>query len=162
MPSISRAELAEKLRSISGTSHIAFTATTVPRLTGGKKCPLHGTVKTVRVNGPIGTNFKADVERRQAKESLPVGFEPLESYADYIGGLVEHKGKHYLRVRIDSIIAEEYRLGGKEISKEEVDQYTRKDRENKQGLSNPSEMRRYSLDNITQVSMSGDTFELEG
>jgi hypothetical protein len=160
MPVISRRELAQRLREISGTTHITFHATTQPRLTGGKKCPLYGVKKHVQINGPIGTNFQADVERRQAAEGQPAGYIPGQTYADYEGGLVTHKEKHYLRIRIDNILHESYTLDGNQVTKEEVDQYTRKDRENRQGLDAPAEMRRFSLENITEVRMSNHVFTL--
>jgi len=161
MPVISRQQLAERLGEISGVTHITISATTRPRLVGGKKCPLHGVEKHVRINGPIGTRFQSDVERRQAKEGLEIGYSPGETYADYEGGLVTHKGKHYLRLRIDNILDESYTFDGNEVSKEEVDQFTRKDRENRQEVDDPAVMRRFNLDNITAITMQGQSFTLK-
>lgn len=106
MTTLTPTELGEALRAIKGARALTITALTDTRArkTGN---PWSEILKLSRVNGMTGVHYAAAVERRQALEHQPVGFEAREPWYERVcGTLGQHlkTGELYLLIKPERVL----------------------------------------------------------
>jgi len=125
-----------------------------------KKNPYGKIFKVSRLNGMVGINYKAAVERRQDEKHVPgeTWHRPVE-HNGHLTPLCIHKTKRekiYLRLMITKVLDEPiyFDKGGDELSKDQVKPYLKKKPDRVVAFNV------YDLDNIIQISIDGDKYEV--
>jgi len=169
MPTITRSALVDRFLARRGAMPITFTAETAPdmRKTGN---PYVGATKIAQVNGIGGSwNYGTAVNNQRGREDKPMDFVPHArkwgvrvTHADgKLTGLVEHKGAYYLEVRVGSSLHHEYRFNGAVLDGNLIHPFLAQKREgSRQEVDNPIIVRDYKIENLRQITMDGETFDV--
>jgi hypothetical protein len=153
--------LFDVLKTVSGAKIVSLVVETVPDMITPKANPLFGRlVKRSYINGMIGFRYENSVNNQLAREGVEADFvSHPRKWGNRIEGtpLVEHKGTHYLEVKIEKVYDTKYILDGKEVSKDVVAQHLRpaKEGSGRQGTEKAVILRDYKLDSITALNMGG-------
>lgn len=176
MPTLSRAELVEKMQNRRGAFVATIVAETVPamRKTGN---PYVGATKISRVNGLLNWIYENAVNRQRCRENTPVDangeVEHFEAAPRKWGQrirrddgtvtpLVEHKGKHYVELKVERSLGYEYRHNGQPVDAEAIEEFLPDRKEGaRQEVENPVILRDYSIENIRQITIDGIVYEIE-
>ena len=124
--------------------------------------PYIGVVKHSAVNGIINWIYERSVNRQRFREGLPTDFTPFpRKWGKRIVGtpLVEHKGQHYLEMKVQKAQAR-YFLGTREVTSEEIRPYLRPASPSRQGVENEVILRDYALENIKAIVYGGEATEI--
>ena len=115
MPTITKNQLVDRLMNLRGAKFTTIVAETDPRMlkTGN---PFVGATKISRVNGVVNWIYQNSVNNQRVRENQPLDqqgeiehFSPeprkwgqrLKHETGHVAPLVEHKGKHYLELKVE-------------------------------------------------------------
>ncbi len=170
---ISQSQLADMLRSVKGARALTISALTDTRArkTGN---PYSEVLKLTKINGFVGVDYGASVERQQAKDGQPVGFEAKQHpWGDKVEGtpLRAHRktGKLYLTLQPKKVIDRQTFFGRNpasgvlvQIPKATIAAFLPEKRSAapSQGVEHEVLTRDYALDNITAISLNGETYRV--
>jgi len=176
MPTLSKSELVDHLMGLRGAKFTTIVAETDPRMrkTGN---PYVGATKISRVNGVVNWIYQNAVNNQRCRENQPLDhqgevehFEPeprkwgtrLRHDSGHVAPLVEHKGKHYLELKVERSLGHEYRLNGETLDPQAVAEFLPQRKEGaRQKVDNPVVLRDYSIENICQITIDGIVYEIE-
>ena len=176
MPTISKTQLIDRLMNLRGAKFATIVAETDPRMrkTGN---PFVGATKISRVNGVVNWIYQNSVNNQRVRENQPLDnageveyFEPeprrwgtrLKHDTGHVAPLVEHKGKHYLELKVERSLGHEYRLNGQTLDPQDVAEFLPERKESaRQRVDNPVILRDYSLDNIKTITIDGVEYTME-
>lgn len=176
MPTITRAELAEKLRTIKGATPLTISAlvkvkTNKKDRVTGQVNPFTEVLKLSRVNGMTAADYEAAVNRQREREGSIPAFEAKERQwgIRVAPALVEHNGAFYLPIHPRSARTPIYfgRLPSGvliQVAKEKVEPYLppKRDAGDGQDLVRGVEYRNYGLAGIASATMQGETWRVRG
>lgn len=161
---LTREQLVELLHQKKGATFVTITTVTIPKLLKEGN-PLYKKVeKIARRNGITGASYQQCVRNRQEKEGLEPNFEaePLP-WGEHDGPyLVKHKGKYYLKYRASDNNLEEVfrRIDNREIISKDLVTPFYPVKTSRQGVEKPVGWITPSIENIRQISIFGESFEL--
>lgn len=176
MPTITKNQLVDRLMNLRGAKFTTIVAETDPRMrkTGN---PFVGATKVSRVNGVVNWIYQNSVNNQRVREGQPLNqqgevehFSPeprkwgqrLKHETGHVAPLVEHKGKHYLELKVERSLGHEYRLNGETLDSQDVAEFLPKRKEGaRQKVDNPVVLRDYSIENIRQITIDGVIYEVE-
>lgn len=150
----------EELKNIvskAGAFPVTIVTKTKPKVKAN--CPYNIT-KLSTVNGMAGFIYENSVNKQRIKEDKDPDFkaEPRRwGIRIPKTPLVEHKGSFYLELKVQHSDSE-YFDGKKKISREEITPYLTSSSTDKQQLDKPVILRDYSLENIKELHMNGQTY----
>ncbi len=164
-------ELAELLEERRGAEFVSFTAATRPRLLkkgreSGDPCPVADLLKVSRVLAILGFRYERSVQNQLEREGLPA--ETFEAkprpWGEHRGGcLIEHKGKLFLEAKVErSIDHTSYDDQRKTWTGFELAEFLpTKKGSGRQGTEKAVILRDYSLENIREIRMGGETLTVK-
>lgn len=118
------------------------------------------------VNGIINFIYANSVENQRERERLDLEeFEPqLRRWGNRILNtpLVRHKGRYYLEVKVENVFETTYvDSNGVEIDREEIDEFLYSSSQpSTQKTEKEIILRDYKIENLEQIKMYGDVFNL--
>ncbi len=172
---MTRDELVSTLLTRKGAFFATIVAETDPRMrkTGN---PYVGAMKISRVNGLFNWIYENAVNRQRIRENQPLDsagevehFTPeprkwgtrLKRADGTVTPLVEHKGKHYLEMKVERSLGYEYRLSGATLDPKAVEAFLPERKEGaRQEVENPVILRDYAVDSIQQITLDGVVYEI--
>lgn len=170
MPTITRSALVDRFLARRGAMPVTFTAETPVhgmRKTGN---PYVGATKISTVNGIGGSwNYGTAVNNQRGREEKPMDFVPeprqwgvrVTHEDGALTGLVEHKGGYYLEVRVNRSLQHEYRFNNAVIDGALLHPFIREKVEGaRQEVEKPIIVRDYKVENIRQITMDGEVFDV--
>lgn len=173
MKQISQPEFEKILLEVKGATPITFVATTDARANrksvDGNKTPnpYDKILKRTRVNGFIGYDYEAAVNRQRTREGETADFEVGErSHGERIAPAVaETNGVRKLVVKVQSYLESEYFgvIGTtmKAITKDEAKLFIKeKTSSGAQGVEKEIDHKEYNISNIESVTLKGENYEL--
>lgn len=183
MQTITRDELREQLSTRKGASMVSIVSTTEPAWRAkhaetGEPNPLRGEVhKISHVNGVINWRYANAVNNQRVREEQPLDDEGNVEHFEAlprkwgqrisrddgtITPLVEHKGRHYLELKVERSLGHEYRKAdGSTLTDEEVHPWLRKrSKSTRQGTDKEIILRDYALDSINEIRMDGELYQV--
>jgi hypothetical protein len=114
-----------------------------------------------------GFDYENSVNNRREKEGKEKDFEAKENWMEFISnGLVTDKStgtKFYLRYQYqkDSKLEQEFLFNGNPILKQLFESYmTQRSEYENQGLNNPLQFQVVNLDNVMEISINKERYEL--
>lgn len=161
---ITRDELAQRLGDQRGVTFATLTTRTDARArkTGN---PFGTIYKTARVNIAIGQDYQNSVNLQRQREGVAEGFEAqARQWGEHgDGALVEHKGKLYLRCKVERAISRHYEdADGTLLDPEAVAPFLPKRRSApQQGTKREVVERSYSLTSILSIAIDGQVYRVE-
>lgn len=176
MATMTKADLVSTLLTRKGAFFATIVAETDPRMrkTGN---PYVGAMKLSRVNGLFNWIYGNAVNRQRVRENQPVDaageveyFEPaprkwgtrLRRADGTVTPLVEHKGQHYIEVKVERSLGYEYRKDGTVIDPKAVEAFLPERKEGaRQEVDNPVILRDYAIESIRQITLDGIVYEIE-
>jgi hypothetical protein len=171
MRTVTRNQLIGLLLGVSGSTPVTFTARTDARC---RKNPYSKKIfKVARVNGMVNVNYAKTVERARVKEGKKPEFKQGDSWHEPVvpeGKLTplcvakHDNDKCYLRFILERTLGEPiyFTEGGDELSKEQIKDYLpRSNSYENQGLDRPRRFLTYSLENLLEVTVDGQTYKVE-
>lgn len=169
------------LQSLRGAKAVSFVSITEPDLRAGN--PFNGRLrKQSYVNGMLNTIYARSVNRQREREQQPLDASGnveqftalprkwgtrLQRADGTILPLVEHKGKHYMEVQVGKSLRHVYMLDngqplgakGRRLAR----LWLRKKVEGRrQQVDKPVILRDYSLDNLRELTIDGQTIVVNG
>lgn len=166
-------ELVELLMNLKGSKPVTIVTETKPQMrkTGN---PFNEAVKVSRVNGIINWVYQNSVNAQRLRENQPIDntgevehFTPkprkwgvrLTKENGQVAPLVEHKGRHYLELKVERSLGHEYQMGDRTIDPKEIAPFlpVRKEGE-RQMVDSPVILRDYAIESIRQITMNGETY----
>jgi hypothetical protein len=169
---------------IRGCRPISFVAETTPELKSGNPfggtCRTHRLRKMSRVGGMIGWVYENAVNNQRAREGKPC--DPVTGEVEHftpearrwgvrrrrvdgsLSPFVDHKGETYLEVKVERSLQCEYRLDdGTPVDASLVEPWLpNKPEGRRQMVDKPVILRDYSLSNIREVTINGETHVTNG
>ncbi len=176
MATMTKADLVSTLLTRKGAFFATIVAETDPRMkkTGN---PYVGAMKLSRVNGLFNWIYGNAVNRQRVRENQPLDpageveyFEPharkwgnrLRRPDGTVTPLVEHKGQHYIEVKVERSLGYEYRLDGTTLDPKAVEAFLPERKEGaRQEVDNPVILRDYAIESIRQITLDGIVYEIE-
>jgi hypothetical protein len=157
---INKEDLIKLLKEVRGNTFISVECETEPKLLGGRSCPYKGIRKISKVAGAIGFNYTNSVNNQREREDLDKDFEAEpRAWGTRLKGtpLVEHKGKTYIEVKVQSTESPLYVLNGKFIPNEDIKPYI-PETKSRQGVDKEIIVRDYDISNIRSIKIKGQQF----
>ena len=157
-------EMIERFKSLKGCKMMTITIRTQPRLRASKSNPLNGrVVKFQSINGAVGYNYEAAVNRQRTKDHTPPDFEALSRRnMVHIGGsILKHNktNEHYVFLRPLSKQPAIYYVDGRVVTLDKIAQYLysppKKDKGGSQGVSKEIPYINIKVSNIIYVKGFG-------
>jgi hypothetical protein len=151
----------DNLLAVKGAAIVTIHTETVPAMRKTDN-PYVGVVKKSAVNGIINWVYESCVNRQRVREGMEADFSAFpRKWGQRIKGtpLVEHKGQHYLEMKVQSAQAR-YFLGTREVTHEEIKPYLRAASPSRQGVEKEVILRDYALENIKAVVYGGETIPI--
>lgn len=168
MQTIGQSQAIEMLSGIRGAVAVTLVTSTEPKLRKGN--PFAGIRKVSRVNGMINFIYENAVNNQRGREGLDTDFqaeprkwgERIRREDGTITPLVEHKGKHYLELRIGQVFQSEFQVDGKPVPREDVKpwEYT-KSESSRQEVEKQVILRDYAIESIREMSLGGELYVLK-
>jgi len=166
MKKLSQEELKRLLAEKRGTTFVGLITETVPQMRKTNN-PWHGRVtKRSEVNGAIGWIYGNSVNYQREREGLESDFTAFpRTWGTRVAGtpLVEHKGKTYLELKVESTREPIYYLDdGSEIDVEKLRVFFPKQKKSaRQEVEKEIILRDYSLVNIKEIAIDKNRFEVK-
>lgn len=149
----------DALLTCKGAMIVTISTETEPALIAPKSNPYKGITKLGEVNGVINWVYETAVNRQRVKEDKEPDFTAFpRKWGQRIKGtpLVEHKGQHYLEMKVQSARAR-YFLATREVPYEEVKPHLRPNGPSRQGVDNEIILRDYALEHIKAITYGQET-----
>lgn len=161
MPVINHKRFMKLVGDRPGTQIVTITTQTEHKL---KKSWTGGTVfKISQVNGMIGYNYENSVNNQLEREGKERDFQAeSRPWGTRISpNFVEHKGNHYLTIKVEKTTPPVYLdKDGNEIDRETLRAHEyAKSRSSRQGTENAVIHREYKLDSILSINMNKETYQ---
>lgn len=142
-------------KNVSGSSFITIYTETIPK-TKKTNNPFKTVYKRTKMTGVIGFDYKSSINRQASKEGLGEREAKQRTWGTLSDNRiwVEHKGKKYLQIKVESCSSPIYlNEQRQEIPYEQIAPFLYKKQvsSNQQDLSKPVVIRDITLDNITSV-----------
>ena len=158
MKTITKTELIEKLNAIKGTTFISLDMVTAPRMrkTGN---PYMGATKTVSLSGAFNFDYENSVNNQLEREGKEANFESQgRAWGQREGNLIEHKGVHYVQLKVQGSSEPVFRYEGKEISKDVLEPFLQESHKphTQESLEKEVVVRDVKLDNIKAIRVAGE------
>lgn len=183
MQTITRNELREQLQSRKGAAMVSIVSITEPAWRAkhaetGEPNPHRGEVhKVAHVNGVINWRYANAVNNQRMREGQPTDDEGNVEHFEAlprkwgvrisrddgtITPLVEHKGRHYLELKVERSLGHEYRDDeGNVYDDATIHPWLRKRSKSKrQQTDREIILRDYALDSIDQIRMDGEVYQV--
>ncbi len=167
---ITHAQMIAMMAALRGATFVTFEARTVPDLyvrhpqTREMNPFLGNIVKIAQVNGTINFIYENAVNRQRTREELEADFEAMpRQWGRRIVGtpLVEHKGNHYLEVKVERSITHYYTtLDGAPLPTEQVERFRKPTGRSRQGVEREIILRDYGIHNIVEMRMQSEQYQL--
>ncbi len=169
---ISVSQMADLLKQIKGARPLTISALTDTRArkTGN---PYAEVLKLTHINGFVGVDYAASVERQQTKDGQPVGFEAKRhAWGDKVcSALRQHRtnGKLYLTMQPRKVLDKQVFFGRNpssgalvQVPKARIASFLPEKRSAapSQGVEHEVITRDYSLDNITAITLDGQAYRV--
>ena len=156
-------QLADRLMTQTGTTFATLTTRTDARCR--KTANPFGTVyKTSRVNVALGTDYAAGVNRQRGREGNDEAFTAQSRQWGTVlaGCVVEHKGKLYLRCKVERSLAHHYEdAEGSLLDPEAVAPFLpAKRKATNQGVQREVIERSYALTSILTIAIDGQVYRV--
>ncbi len=170
MPLITTSQLETLLLGVKSSTFVTITTYTLEdkmnKNVEGTPNPFYKQLyKRSKVNGTIRFYYDRAVNKKRDKEDKDPDFVALpRSWGEWIDGsplVISDKGNVSLVIMIKSR-EHQYEQNGEIIPTEIVDPWLRETQEGtRQGLDNPVVYRNFRLDNITNINMNGEWFDID-
>jgi hypothetical protein len=154
-------ELRDNLMGIKGAMILTIEAETLPQMRKTDN-PYMGTRKVSSVNGVINWVYEIAVNNQRLREDKEADFTAFpRKWGKRIKGtpLVEHKGKFYLEMKVQSAKAH-YVHGDAEIDVSELIPYFYERSKSRQGVDKEVILRDYALENIRAIRWGGELLKV--
>lgn len=161
---ITRDELAHRLADQRGTTFGTLTTRTDARArkTGN---PFGTIYKTARVNVVLGHDYESSVNLQRDREGVADSFKAQgRAWGQHVKGcIVEHKGKLYLRCKVQRSISRHYEdADGNLLDPEAIKPFLPAKRSApQQGIAREVVERSYSLASILSIAIDGQVYRIE-
>lgn len=187
---ITREKFRDVLLGMKGAIIGSMYAKTRPQYTGGKKCPILLADRYAHLSVCLNWIYANSVNRVRVNENTPLTaegevevFEPIRRVwgvrvrvdrrlspfvvkddskrwlsSDEIRAVPMEE--MYLECKITGVLWEEYRIGRQVVPMEEVTPWLRKQKPGRQEVANPVKLRDYNLNNIWEVDIQNEIFQL--
>lgn len=175
MPTMTRDQLVETMQGRKGAFFATIVAETEPAMRKTNN-PYVGATKISRVNGLLNWIYENAVNRQRIREDQPLDAngevehftakprkwgQRVKRNDGTVTPLVEHKGKHYLELKVERSLGYEYRHNGQTLDPAVVAPFLPNREEGaRQEVDNPVILRDYSIENITQITIDGIVYEI--
>lgn len=161
---MNRQQFIDCLKSLRGSTIVSFVAETIPAMRKTNNPYFGRVIKRSRVVGMLGWIYENSVNAQRAREGSPVDFESApRKWGQRVTGtpLVEHGGKWYLEVKVQSARSPEYYCDGGPIDREVIAEYLKSaDDHGRQELNRPVILRDYAVESIQEFTCGGETFPI--
>lgn len=169
MQTLTLAEFRDTLMNLRGAKPVSLVSVTVPKLRAGN--PFGPLRKRSYTNGMINWSYQNAVNKQRDREEIAEPFiaEPRKWGERIIRAdgtltpLVQHKGKYYIEMKIEKSLDHTYQDSeGNTIENKLVDVWLPEKKDGgRQEVERPVILRDYSLENIEQLTVNGETLVLE-
>jgi len=127
--------------------------------------PFWGAYKIARVSGIVGWHYANSVNNQRAREGSSETFEalPRKWGVRGPGALVEHKGSHYVELKVEkSLDYDYYSADGVEIESDDLAPYLPTRRESsRQKTEKAIILRDYKVDNLISITYNGVAYAIK-
>lgn len=160
---LTRDELADRLADQAGTTFATLTTRTDAR--ARKTGNPWGTVyKTSRVNVALGTDYETGVNRQRGREGAEADFTAQSrQWGTVVAGcLVEHKGRLYLRCKVERSLSHHYEdADGSLLDPEAARPFLPAKRQvASQGVEREVVERSYALSSVLSIAIDGQVYRV--
>jgi hypothetical protein len=159
MQTLTKQEALNTLMNVKGTTFMSIETTTIPKLKA--KNPFKDLKKVSLISGAIGFNYENSVNNQREREGLENNFESKpRAWGHRIDNtpVVEHKGKHYLEVKVQSSKSE-YFDGDLRIDVDKIKPWMYSN-SSRQELNKEVIVRDYSLDSIFRMNLNKKEYRI--
>jgi hypothetical protein len=162
MKTITKQELIDRVNGIKGTTFVSLDIESTPRMrkTGN---PYLDATKAVTLSGAINFDYEHSNNLQLQREGKEADFKAQKrSWGEHVGNWIEHKGNHYLQVKVENASAPVFTQHGESIDKEDIKPflYESKKPHTQENLDTEIIVRDVKLDSIKVIRAFGDEFEL--
>lgn len=162
MKTLTTNELLNLLLATKGSSFVNIVTHTTPTLIGGKKCILAGLTKVGSVNGIINFKYENSVNNQREREGSETDFVAQQrKWGTKIGScVIEHKNKYYVEIKVEKTQEPQYTLRGNRVDNSIVKPHLPERKDGRQEVDKQVILRDYALENIRQIRINKEEYEV--
>ena len=160
MKIITKQELIDKVNEIKSSTFVSLDVATSPNMskTGN---PYMGTTKITTLSGILNFDYGTSVNNELQREGKDADFVPQKrAWGEKNKNWIEHKGQHYLPIKVNGSSEPSYKFNGVELSKAELSPflYESVKPHTQENVEKEIVVRDLKIESIKVIRMMGEEF----